>query len=115
MLLGNCLTLLKSPVELQVKLPLKTKPTTAAVSFTGLSLPETYVTVCLPELGLPSWLSSKESTCQCRRPGFNPQVRKIPWRRKWQPTPVFLPRKFHGRRSLMGYVPQGRKEWDTTK
>ena len=54
MLLRNCLTLLKSPVELQVKLPLKKKPTTAAVSFTGLSLPDTYVTVCLPELGLPS-------------------------------------------------------------
>ena len=54
MLLRNCLTLLKSPVELQVKLPLKKKPTTAAVSFTGLSLPDTYVTVCLPERGLPS-------------------------------------------------------------
>ena len=35
-------------------------------------------------------LRSKESTCQCRTPGFNPWVRKIPWRRKWQPPPVFL-------------------------
>ena len=37
------------------------------------------------------WLSGKESTCQCRRCGFNPWSRKIPWTRKWQPTPVFLP------------------------
>ena len=38
---------------------------------------------------------------QCRRPGFDPWVGKIPWRRKWQPTPVLLPRKCHGRRSLV--------------
>ena len=42
-------------------------------------------------LGLPRWLRGKESTCQCKRRGFDPWVRKIPWRRKWQPTPVFLP------------------------
>ena len=40
--------------------------------------------------GLPWWLSGKESACQCRRREFNPWVRKIPWRRKWQPTPVVL-------------------------
>ena len=39
---------------------------------------------------LPRWLSGKESTCQCRRFGFDPWIRTIPWRRKWQPTPVFL-------------------------
>ena len=38
-----------------------------------------------------------------------------PWRRKWQPTPVFLPRKFHGQRSLVGYSPCGCKELDTTE
>ena len=38
---------------------------------------------------------------QCRRPGFDPWVRKIPWRRKWQPTPVFLPGESHGQRSLV--------------
>ena len=43
--------------------------------------------------GLPGWLSGKESSCQCRRCEFNPWVRKIFWRRKWQPTPVFLPKK----------------------
>jgi len=37
------------------------------------------------------------------RPGFNPSVRKIPWRRKWQPTAVFLLEEFHGQRSLVGY------------
>ena len=56
--------------------------------------------------GLPWWLTGKESACQCRRCGFKPLVGKIPWRRKWQPTPVFLPGKFHGQRSLAGYSPQ---------
>ena len=42
-------------------------------------------------------------------------VRKIPWQRKWQPTPVFLPGKSHGQRSLVGYSPWGHKESDTTK
>ena len=50
------------------------------------------------------------SVClQCGRPGFDPWVGKIPWRRKWQPTPVFLPGKFHGWRSLVGYSPWGRR------
>ena len=42
-------------------------------------------------------------------------VGKIPWRRKWQPTPVLLPEKSHGRKSLAGYSPWGRKELDTTE
>jgi len=46
---------------------------------------------------------------------FNPWVRKIPWREKWQPTPVFLPGESHGQRSLVGYSPWGRKESDTTE
>ena len=50
-----------------------------------------------------------------RRPRFNPWVRKSPWRRKWQPTPVFLPGEFHGQRSLVGYSPWGRREWDMTE
>ena len=48
-------------------------------------------------MGLPWWLSGKESACQSRRHGFNPWVRKIPGRRKWQPTPVFLPAEFMDR------------------
>ena len=49
---------------------------------------------------------------QCRRCRFDPWVGKIPWRRKWQPTPVFLPGKSHGQRSLEGYSPCGHKELD---
>ena len=59
--------------------------------------------------GIPWWLSGKESTCQCRRCGFNPWVGKTHWRRKWQPTLVFLPGESHGQRSLMGYSPWGCK------
>ena len=52
---------------------------------------------------------------RCGRPGFDPWVGKIPWRRKWQSTPVLLPGKSHGQRSLVGYSPWGRKELDTTE
>ena len=52
---------------------------------------------------------------QCGRPGFDPWVRKIPWRWKWQPTPIFLPGESHGQRSLVGYSSRGRKESDTTE
>ena len=54
-------------------------------------------------------------TCQCRRHEFNPWAGKIPWRRKWQSTPVFLPGKFHGQRSLEGYSPWSQKESDKTE
>ena len=47
--------------------------------------------------------------------GFDPWVGKIPWRRKWQPTPVFLPGESHGQRSLVGYSPWGPRESDTTE
>ena len=52
---------------------------------------------------------------RCGRLGFDLWVRKIPWRREWQPTPVFLPGEFHGQRSLVGYSPWGCKESDTTE
>ena len=53
------------------------------------------------------------SHLQCRRPAFSPWVGKIPWRRKWQSTPVFLPEKSHGQRSLAGYSLWGHKESGT--
>ena len=62
--------------------------------------------------------SGKESVCQrrrCRRLDFNPGVRKLPWRRAWQPTPVSLPGESHGQRSLEGYSPRCHKEWDMTE
>ena len=75
----------------------------------------------------PSWTNGesflvaqqKRICLQCRssrrRQGFDPWVGKIPWRRKWQPTPVFLPGESHGWRNLAGYSPWGRKEADTTE
>ena len=66
--------------------------------------------VCLRHsYGLCWWFSGKESTYQCRTYRFNPWVRKIPWRRKWQPTPALLPGKSHQQRSLVGYSPWGCK------
>ena len=56
--------------------------------------------------GLSRWLRGKESSCQCRRHEFNPWVRKIPWRRKWQHTAVFLPAQSYAQRSLEGYSSQ---------
>ena len=58
-------------------------------------------------MGLSLWFSGKEYAFQCRRCGFDLWVGKISWRRKWQATPVFLPGKFHGQRSLAGYSPWG--------
>ena len=67
--------------------------------------------------GFPGGISGKESACQCRRHkkhGFN-SWRKKPWSRKWQPTSAFLPGKFHGQRSRVGYSPWGHKELDMTE
>ena len=58
--------------------------------------------------GFPGGASGKEPACQCwrhKRHGLDSWVGKIPWRRKWQPTPVFLPGESHGQRSLAGYSP----------
>ena len=74
-----------------------------------------YKHIYLYTWNIPRWLSGKESVCQCRRHrrrGFDPWVGKIPWRRKWQPTPGFLPGESHGQRSLVGYSPQRCKELD---
>ena len=68
-------------------------------SYIGLLRPFSWQRICL----------------QCGRPGFNPWFGKIPWKRKWQPTPVFLPGESHGQRSLVGYSPRGHREVDTTE
>ena len=66
------------------------------------------------ELGFSGHSDSKES-CNAGdlglSPGLIPWVRKIPWRKNWLPTLVFLPGEFHGQRSLVGYSPWGHKEW----
>ena len=67
--------------------------------------------------GLPTCLSGKQPAFQCRRPRthrFNPWVGKIPWRRTWQPTAVFLPGGSCGQRSLAGYSPRGCTELETS-
>ena len=64
---------------------------------------------------LPWWRRWEGICLQCRRPGFDPWVGKIPWRRQWQPTPALLPGKSHGWRSLVGYSPRGREESATTE
>ena len=58
---------------------------------------------------------SKEPACNAGDLGSIPGLGRSPWRRKWQPTPVFLPGKFHGQRSLAGYNPWGHKESDTAE
>ena len=68
-----------------------------------------------PSLGFPGGSDGKASACKCGKPGFDPWARQIPWRRKWQLTPVLLPGKFHGWRSLVGYSPWDCKELDTTE
>ena len=72
--------------------------------------------------GFPGGSVLKESACQCRRLGFSHRrcefdlwVRKIPWRRKWQPAPVFLVGRSHGQRKLVAYSPWGLKESDMTE
>ena len=58
----------------------------------------------LRDWGLPWWLRWQRIHLQCRRPRLDPWVRKIPWRREWLPTPVFLPGEFHRLRSQVGYL-----------
>ena len=89
-------------------------PFTPTVVSAGRVIP-LQLSMSLWVLGFPSGSDSKCLCLQCRRPGFDPRVRKIPWRSKWQPTPVLLPGKFHGWRSLVGYSPWGPKESDMTE
>ena len=87
---------------------------TCALEF-FLKIQLTCISLIMTE-GFPSGASGKEPACQCRRHGFSPWVGNISWRRRaWQPTPVVLPGKSHGQRSLAGYSPKGCKELDTTE
>ena len=62
-----------------------------------------------------TWQQQQQQCSRLRGYGFDPWVGKIPWRRKWPPTPVFLPRDFHGQRSLAGCSPWGQKESESTE
>ena len=99
--------------------PLKTKQN-KLIGRTDLRKQETKKTYSIysQDLGFPGGASGKEPTCQSRwrqRREFNPWGGKIPWRRAWQPTLVFMPRESHGQRSLAGCSPQGCKESDSTE
>ena len=78
----------------------------ASVTKSRTRLSNQTTTVCKM---LPDGSVGKESACQYRRCGFDPWVGKFPWRRKWLPTPVFLPGKSHGQRSLAGYSAVGHR------
>ena len=83
-----------------------------------LRFPRSILEINLRTLGFPGGTSGKEPACQWRRQkrlGFYPWVGKMPWRRKWQPTPVFLPGKSHGQKTLVGYSPWGLKESNMTE
>ena len=85
-------------------------------AFRRLQLPLFFI-LAIP-MGFPGGASGKEPAYQCRRLKrleFDPWVRRIPWGRAWQPTPLFLPGESHGQRSLAGYSPWGRKESDMTE
>ena len=77
-----------------------------------------YISIVFPMATLPSGTSGKEPACQCRRCKrlrFDFWVEKIHWSRKWQPSPLFLPGKFRGQRSMGNYSQWGRKELDTNE
>ena len=80
------------------------------LQFMGLHLSTAPKSLQLTMYHLPADLG-----LQCRRPRFDPWVKKIPWRRERLPSPVFLPGELHGQINLVGYSPWGRKESDTTK
>ena len=66
-------------------------------------------------LGFPDGSDRNESACSVGEPGSTTGLEKIPWRKEWQPTPVFLPGESHGQRKLVSYIPWDRKELDTTE
>ena len=89
-----------------------------SVLLIGLHRPGAVCWIMVICQGFSKWRGGKDPGCQCRRckrHGFNPWAGNIPWRREWQPTPVFLAGESHGQRSLVGYSPEGCKESDTTE
>ena len=88
-------------------------PRLAAVNTNKMHIAEILVMLTRNMWIVPGGTSGKEPACQCRKHKsyrFDPWVRKMPWRRAWEPTPVFLPGESHGQKSLAGYSPQGLRE-----
>ena len=87
-----------------ILLPFKGSTLGSTAEFTLYKIPSSSII----NTGFPGGASGKQLACQCRRHkrcGFNPWVGKIPWRKAWQPTAVFLPGESHGKRSLAGSGP----------
>ena len=76
---------------------------------------EKYIEIFILTWDFPSGSVGKESSCPCRRCGLHLWAGKIPWGRRWWPTPVFLLGEFHGQRRLVDYSPWGHTESDTTE
>ena len=91
-----------------------TLPVTCFLHVTFVCLPNAYRMKSKNLNRIPQWLS-RRLCLQRRRPRFDPWVRKIPWRRTWQPTLVLLSGEPHGQRSLLGWSPQGCTESDTSE
>ena len=88
-----------------------------AIAFSR-KFPRKFYIAYIGHMGLPWWLSWQRICLQCKRPGFNPCVKKIPWKREWLPTLVYLTGESHGQRNLWGvgcYSPWGSKESDMTE
>ena len=91
----------------------RSSPTFSSGSFTFLVFMFGSIT-CFRASQVEPEVENLPSEAGDKRWEFNPCFRKIPWRRSWQPTPIFLPGESHGQRSLAGYSTWGRKESDTT-
>ena len=84
--------------------------------FYPIPLSNSLTPAVFPTVQLNLTLAQMVRSClQCRRCGFDSWVGKIPWRREWQPSAIFLSGKFYGQRSLVGYSPWDCKELDTTE
>ena len=95
-----------------------TRQTLVPLRSSAHPVPCSWAIVCTHQGASQVALVDKESSCQWRRHKrhwFDPCVRKIPWSRGQQPTPVFLPGKFHGQRSLARYSPWGCEESGMTE
>ena len=71
-----------------------------------------FLAALTPDKWLPRWLSGKESACQCGRCLFHPWMGKIPWRRKWQHTPIFLPEQIPWTEEARGLQTTGSQRYD---
>ena len=101
-----------------LKSRLQINDTQVKSELSGTALPSSLVAEYITYIYISfiSWRLRQLGIClQCRIPGFNHWVRKIPWKREWLPTPVFLPVEFHGQRSLAGHSSWGLKESDMTE